>query len=86
MRIALGLGLVGLAYLLFWPVPVDPVAYEPSEPPGFTGDFAENRALDSLDLDRLARRPDRARGYRGSARWFSADHQPVRKALSHRRG
>ncbi len=50
MRIALGLGLVGLAYLLFWPVPVDPVAYDPPEPPGFTGDFAENRALDSLDL------------------------------------
>ncbi|WP_271950458.1 SMP-30/gluconolactonase/LRE family protein [Ruegeria faecimaris] len=50
MRIVIGLALVGLAYLIFWPVDVDPVAWEPPEAPGFTGAFAENNALDSLEL------------------------------------
>ncbi|WP_170331279.1 SMP-30/gluconolactonase/LRE family protein [Ruegeria arenilitoris] len=50
MRYFLILVLVGLAYLIFWPVPVAPVAYEPPEPPGFTGDFEENRHLDGLEL------------------------------------
>ncbi|MEX0307950.1 MAG: SMP-30/gluconolactonase/LRE family protein [Ruegeria sp.] len=53
MRYFLGLILIGLAYLLFWPVPVDPVAYFPSEPQGFTGDFTENSALDNLELTSL---------------------------------
>ncbi|UWR02134.1 SMP-30/gluconolactonase/LRE family protein [Ruegeria conchae] len=50
MRYILALVLIGLAYLVFWPVPVDPVAYEPPEPPGFTGDFAENNYLDTAQL------------------------------------
>lgn len=50
MRYFLGLVLIGLAYLLFWPIPVNPVAYEPPEPPGFTGDFAENAEMDKLTL------------------------------------
>ncbi len=50
MRYILALILIGLAYLVFWPVPVDPVAYEPPEPPGFTGDFAENNYLDTAQL------------------------------------
>ena len=33
------------AYLLFWPVPVDPVSYVPSEDPGMTGPFVQNEAL-----------------------------------------
>ncbi|MEX0366987.1 MAG: SMP-30/gluconolactonase/LRE family protein [Ruegeria sp.] len=50
MRILFLLLLAGLGYLLFWPVPVQPVAYDPPEPPGFTGDFAENNALDAAEL------------------------------------
>lgn len=50
MRIVLGLLIVGLAYLVFWPVPVQPVAWTPPEALGFTGDFAENNALDKLEL------------------------------------
>lgn len=50
MRILLVLVLAGLGYLLFWPVPVEPVAYEMPEPPGFTGDYAENSVLDEAEL------------------------------------
>ncbi len=53
MRYLLGLVIIGLAYLVLWPVPVDPVAYEPPEPPGFTGDFSENNALDQAGLVHL---------------------------------
>ncbi|WP_170416618.1 SMP-30/gluconolactonase/LRE family protein [Ruegeria atlantica] len=50
MRIVLGLLIAGLAYLVFWPIPVQPVAWTPPEAPGFAGDFAENNALDLLKL------------------------------------
>ncbi|MBO9444392.1 SMP-30/gluconolactonase/LRE family protein [Ruegeria sp. R14_0] len=50
MRIVLGLLIVGLAYLVFWPVPVQPVVWDPPEAPGFTGEYAENNALDGLEL------------------------------------
>ena len=50
MRIVIGLIIIGLAYLIFWPVEVDPVAWDAPEGPGFTGDFVENRALDQLEL------------------------------------
>ncbi|MCG7518773.1 SMP-30/gluconolactonase/LRE family protein [Ruegeria sp. Ofav3-42] len=50
MRIVLGLIIIGLAYLIFWPVPVQPVAWIPPQAPGFTGDFAENSELDKLEL------------------------------------
>ena len=53
MRYILILLLFGLAYLMLWPVPVAPVAYQPPEPPEFTGDFAENHDLDQLDLVNL---------------------------------
>lgn len=46
MRLLLILCLVGFGYLLLWPVPVSPVAYEPQETQGFQGVFAENRGLD----------------------------------------
>ncbi|NOD46887.1 MULTISPECIES: SMP-30/gluconolactonase/LRE family protein [unclassified Ruegeria] len=55
MRILIAVILLGLAYLLFWPVPVTPVAVEMPEDAGFTGDFAENAALDSAQLVRLPR-------------------------------
>ena len=44
-RILLGPVLAGLLYLLFWPVPVEPVAFQPHEPEGFVGPYAENEAL-----------------------------------------
>ncbi|WP_291733247.1 SMP-30/gluconolactonase/LRE family protein [Leisingera sp. F5] len=50
MRIVFALLAAALAYLLFWPVPVDPIAYDPPEAPGFTGPYAENNALDAADL------------------------------------
>ena len=50
MRILLILVLVGLGYLLLWPVPVDPVAYEPPKDRGFVGEFAENAALDATEI------------------------------------
>jgi sugar lactone lactonase YvrE len=36
------------AYLFFWPVPVDPVAWHPKTPPGFTGEYAANTRLAGL--------------------------------------
>ena len=53
MRILSAIVLLGLAYLLFWPVPVIPVAVEMPEDAGFTGDFAENTTLDAAQLIRL---------------------------------
>ncbi|SLN75053.1 SMP-30/gluconolactonase/LRE family protein [Ruegeria meonggei] len=50
MRIVLGLIIIGLAYLVFWPVEVEPVAWTPPDAPSFTGDFAENDALAAIDL------------------------------------
>lgn len=50
MRYVLILLLALFGYLLFWPIPVAPVAYHPPEPPGFTGDFAENRVLDRAEF------------------------------------
>lgn len=49
MRAVLILFLAGLGYLLLWPVPVDPVAYDPPEDNGFVGAFAENNHLDMAE-------------------------------------
>ena len=46
MRIFLGVLALGLAYLLLWPVPVEPVPDDPPKGPGFTGEFEENTALE----------------------------------------
>lgn len=59
MRAVLILVLAGLGYLLLWPVPVDPVAYAPPDPPGLSGDYAENAALDAAQFVAL---PDGAIG------------------------
>ncbi|NOC46464.1 SMP-30/gluconolactonase/LRE family protein [Ruegeria sp. HKCCD7559] len=53
MRILSIVVLLGLAYLLVWPVPVKPVAVEMPVDAGFTGDFAENNALGVAQLIRL---------------------------------
>lgn len=50
-RIALSFaGLVGLciAYLLFWPVPIEPQSWNPPRNEGYVGVFAPNSALDDL--------------------------------------
>src|SRR5262245_28887868 len=49
----LALVLVG-AYLCLWPVPIRPVAWEAPEPPGFTGVYAANNRLASLESFPLA--------------------------------
>ncbi|MDU8928795.1 SMP-30/gluconolactonase/LRE family protein [Alisedimentitalea sp. MJ-SS2] len=36
---------VGLAYILIWPVPIDPVAWEAPENKGYSGDFSPNERL-----------------------------------------
>ena len=50
MRIVLALLAAALGYLLFWPVPVEPIAYDPPAAPGFAGPYAENRDLDAAEL------------------------------------
>ncbi|MGH9937280.1 MAG: hypothetical protein ACREAM_13620, partial [Blastocatellia bacterium] len=43
LAIVVATALVGLAaYLLFWPVPIAPIAWTPSPNPGQTGAFAQN--------------------------------------------
>ena len=46
------LAVIGLliAYLLLWPVPIDPVVWQPDPDPGLTGDFAYNDVLSDADL------------------------------------
>ena len=51
LRLLLVLLAAAVLYLLTWPVPVDPVAWEAPEDAGYTGDFAANDAL--ADLERL---------------------------------
>jgi sugar lactone lactonase YvrE len=50
-RIAAVVGLlllVAAAYLLFWPVPIEPVSWVAPTPPGFTGPYAPNTRLAGL--------------------------------------
>lgn len=42
------LALVG--YLLFWPVPIDPIAWTPPKAPDYTGPYAPNDALAKVEL------------------------------------
>jgi sugar lactone lactonase YvrE len=50
MRIVLIVVLLALGYLLFWPVPVAPLAYDAPKAPGLTGVYSENRALAAATL------------------------------------
>jgi sugar lactone lactonase YvrE len=45
LRIAMVPITIGLAYLLLWPVPLEPEKYEPSPNPGLTGKFAPDQQL-----------------------------------------
>ncbi|MEM6946678.1 MAG: SMP-30/gluconolactonase/LRE family protein [Pseudomonadota bacterium] len=52
-KLALGAGalvLVLLSYLLFWPVPIAPEAWDAPPNPGYEGDFAANSRLSELEL------------------------------------
>lgn len=51
-RLAWGAGILLTLYLLFWPVDLDPVAWEPEPSPGFKGVYAANRVL--TRVERLA--------------------------------
>ena len=48
-RFVIAILVAGLAYLLFWPVPVDPVAWEAEPSPGYTGVYAPNERLAGLE-------------------------------------
>lgn len=45
-----GIVISAMAYLLFWPVPIDPLAWTPPENPGFTGPYAVNNLLSEAKL------------------------------------
>ncbi|WP_050930553.1 SMP-30/gluconolactonase/LRE family protein [Aestuariivita boseongensis] len=49
MRILLGLVVLGAIYLATWPVSVEPVAYDPPEPPEASGVYAPNTALSQAE-------------------------------------
>ncbi len=56
-RLKIGASLTALlcilaAYLLFWPVPIDPVIWQAPKDSGYTGDFAPN--TDLVNLERLS--------------------------------
>ena len=50
LKTATALILLVLAYLLFWPVPVAPVAWSPPASQGYVGDFAPNKRLVGAEL------------------------------------
>lgn len=49
-KILLVVVLALLGWLLFWPVPIDPVAWEPPEAPGLEGRYAQNDRLGDVEL------------------------------------
>ena len=50
LRIMAIAALLALAYLALWPVPIDPVAWRPSESPGYSGAHAANDRLAAIEL------------------------------------
>jgi sugar lactone lactonase YvrE len=48
--VPIGLALVILAYLFFWPVPIDPVVWQPAANPGMSGPYAPNDRLSGVHL------------------------------------
>ena len=49
IRALLVLVVLGVLYLLFWPVPIDPVAWDAPPDPGYTGVFARNERLAAFE-------------------------------------
>lgn len=52
--VLVGLVVALLLYLLLWPVPIDPLAWTPSDDPGLTGVYEENDILAQAELYPLA--------------------------------
>ncbi|MCU1717756.1 SMP-30/gluconolactonase/LRE family protein [Pseudomonas sp. 5P_3.1_Bac2] len=50
-KILLGVVLAALAYLLFWPTALQPVAWQPAPVPALEGIWAPNTRLDSAELE-----------------------------------
>lgn len=53
IRIALGVFAALTLYLAFWPVPVEPLAWQAPPNAGYTGDFAPNKRLAGLEATSL---------------------------------
>jgi sugar lactone lactonase YvrE len=53
LRSILGLIILGLAYLLLWPVPINPVAWTPPPAPELTGVYQQNNALANVERLRI---------------------------------
>ena len=53
LRVLLALVILGLAYLLFWPVPINPTAWTPPPAPQLTGPYAQNNALAGIERLRI---------------------------------
>ena len=49
LRVIIVFVAIALAYLLFWPVPLEPQKYQPPENPGLTGKFAPNTELTAAE-------------------------------------
>ena len=47
-KILLLLVLAGMAYLAAWPVPIEPVSWQPPVSAGYTGKFAENSRMEAI--------------------------------------
>lgn len=54
VRTLLVLTIAAVLYLVLWPVPIDPVAWNAPESQGYTGDFALNDGLDAMQAIDLA--------------------------------
>ena len=55
-KLGIGAGLILLAlvgYLIFWPIDIDPVAWEAPDNPGYVGAFAANTALSGVEMIEL---------------------------------
>jgi hypothetical protein len=58
LKRVLVVGIVGIAavltaYLFFWPVPIDPVTWQPEANAGYTGRFASNDRLSAMVLSSM---------------------------------
>ena len=49
LRLLVILVVAALAYLLLWPVPIDPVAWNPPAMPELTGIYAQNSELAKIE-------------------------------------
>ncbi|MEM7524757.1 MAG: SMP-30/gluconolactonase/LRE family protein [Pseudomonadota bacterium] len=77
------LAAAALAYLLLWPVPIDPVAWEPTPSEGYVGAFAENERLADLELHEILDRhgpEDAALGSDGALYLATAEGEILRRA------